>query len=110
MSGAFWAGEEEGASLFDRLRLAGKQPLSLYLDHGGSAERGGDNYEANQRMLGVLGGDAGLGWRVARWPACAQPGGSEDLCHWHAPGATHDELAWRDRAPAFLQVFFAPGR
>ena len=106
LSGSFWAGEEEGASLYDRVRAAGKRPLSLYLDHGGSAAQGGDNYADNLRMLEVLGGAQGLGWRTARWPACAAPGGGDDLCHWHQEGATHDELAWRDRSPALLRVFF----
>ena len=105
LSGAFWYGEEEGASMFERMRAAGKQQLALYLDHGGSAARGGDNYEPNQRMLTLL---DELGWQRRAWPDCAAPGGPDDLCHWHDPGASHDELAWRDRSHAFLRFLLAP--
>jgi hypothetical protein len=39
-------------------------------------------------------------------PSCAR--GADAVCYHHEPGATHDELAWRDRSWRWLR--FLVGR
>lgn len=62
----------------------------LYLDTGGDGPcpGGTDNYCVNLEMRGLL---AEIGWVE-----------SETLVYVHAPGASHDEAAWRDRMPGVL--------
>ncbi|MEZ4401618.1 MAG: alpha/beta hydrolase-fold protein [Kofleriaceae bacterium] len=103
ISGAFWPGQDTGTSLGDRLPSIGRVPVAIYLDHGGSAATGGDGFADNQAVRDQL---IGLGWRGATAPACALA--IDTLCYHHEPGATHDELAWRDRAWRWLQFFFPP--
>jgi predicted alpha/beta superfamily hydrolase len=97
LSGAFWPGEDTGTALADALAAAGKQPVGLYLDHGGTAASGADGYAGSIAIRDQL---VGLGWQRADSPACSV--GPDALCYHHEPGATHDELAWRDRAWRFL--------
>lgn len=102
LSGSFFVGEEQGTSLADRADEAGVLDLALYLDHGGS-ESGGDNYAPNRRLLDAL--------AAAGWPVELSDGGctgrAARLCYHHAVGASHDELAWRDRSWRFLRAFLA---
>jgi predicted alpha/beta superfamily hydrolase len=97
LSGAFWPGMTTGTALRDRLPGFGKQPLGIYLDHGGNvatnADGAADTVEVKDLMLG-------LGWSAS----CTMTNNS--LCYAHTPGATHDELAWRLRAPQFLRFLF----
>lgn len=103
ISGAFWPGQDTSTALRDRLPAIGKVPMAIYLDHGGSAATGGDGYVDNQAIRDQL---AGLGWQRADAPSCAR--GPDALCYWHEAGASHDELAWRDRAFRWLRYLFAP--
>lgn len=97
VSGAFWPGQDTQTSLGDRLPTIGKVPMAIYQDHGGTAASGGDGYADNTDVHAQL---RGLGWR----DGCAA--GPDAICYWHEPGATHDELAWRDRAWRWLRYFF----
>ena len=97
LSGAFWPGEETGMSLADMLPAFGKQPLGIYLDHGGyvqtNADGAADTVEVRDLMLG-------MGWSQS----CAMS--TDSLCYMTTPGATHDELAWKLRTPQFLRFLF----
>lgn len=103
ISGAFWPGQDTDTAFRDVLGDVGKVGVAIYLDHGGTAQSGGDGYadsiEIRDQMMG-------LGWARGDSPECASgsPGGS-DLCYFHEPGATHDELAWKDRAWRWLRFF-----
>ena len=99
LSGAFWIGD---GSIGDMVKDSGQVPVALYVDHGGTAADGGDNYGANVDLVEVL---ADAGWQLSDSPACAT--GADSLCYFHDAGAQHDELAWRARAWRFLR-FFAP--
>ena len=103
ISGAFWPGQDTGTALRDALPSIGKQPLAIYLDHGGTAQSGGDGYADSIEVRDLA---IGLGWVRADSPACTR--GPDALCYHHEPGATHDELAWRDRAWRFLRFFASP--
>lgn len=103
ISGAFWPGQDTGTAIRDRLPAIGKVPMAIYLDHGGTAASGGDGYADNQAVRDQL---VGLGWTRGDAPACTR--GPDALCYWHAVGASHDELAWRDRAFRWLRFHFAP--
>jgi predicted alpha/beta superfamily hydrolase len=102
LSGAFWPGQDDGTALRDVLPEIGVQPLAIYLDHGGTAAGGGDGYADSIEIRDLL---VDLGWDRADSPACTS--GPAALCYHHEPGATHDELAWRDRAWRFLRFFAA---
>jgi len=99
LSGSFFVQDEEGDTVADQVAAQGRLDLALYLDHGGSAEDGGDNYQVNRDLLAAL---TGAGY--AR--DCA--GGPGRVCYFHAEGATHDEAAWRARAWRFLRFLFPP--
>ena len=105
LSGAFWPHQDTGEALRDRLPALGKQPLALYLDHGGNvaanADGAGDTGEVRDLLVG-------LGWQRGDSPACAAPTDSA-LCYFSQPGATHDELAWKDRAWRFVRFLLPPG-
>jgi predicted alpha/beta superfamily hydrolase len=103
LSGAFWPGQDTGTALADTLAAAGAQPIAIYLDHGGTAASGGDGYADAIAIRDQL---VGLGWQRADSPACSLGPGA--LCYHHEPGATHDELAWRDRAWRFLAFLAGP--
>lgn len=96
LSGAFWPGMETGTALRDQLPAFGKQPLGIYLDHGGdvatNADGAADTVEVRDLMLA-------MGWSAS----CAM---SSALCYASAPGATHDELAWKARTPQVLRFLF----
>ncbi len=98
LSGAFWPGQDTSTALRDRLPTIGKVPVTLYLDHGGSAQSGGDGYADSIEIRDQL---VGLGWSRSDSPACTR--GTDAVCYHHEPGATHDELAWRDRSWRFLR-------
>jgi predicted alpha/beta superfamily hydrolase len=103
LSGAFWPGQDTDTALRDRLPTIGKQPLAIYLDHGGTAASGGDGYADSVEIRDQL---VGLGWVRGDSPSCTR--GTDALCYFHEPGATHDELAWRDRSWRWLR--FLVGR
>ena len=102
LSGAFWPGKGNGTALRDLLPGIGKQPVAIYLDHGGNV---GDNSDGAADSVEVRDALVGLGWQPATSPECGS--GSDALCYHAEPGATHDELAWKDRAWRFLR-FVAP--
>lgn len=101
LSGAFWPGKDDGAAFVDKLPGYGKQPVAIYLDHGGNtstnSDGAADSVEVRDRM-------AGMGWQRTDSPACTA--GPDALCYHAEPGATHDELAWKDRTWRFLRFAF----
>jgi predicted alpha/beta superfamily hydrolase len=103
LSGAFWPGKETGTAMRDVIAAVGKVPVALYLDHGGDADSGADGYADNREVRDLL---AAHGWERADAPDCVA--GDDALCYFHAVGARHDELAWRDRSFRFLRFLFAP--
>jgi predicted alpha/beta superfamily hydrolase len=103
ISGAFWPGQDTSTALRDRLPSIGHVPVAIYLDHGGNPTTGGDGYQDNVEIRDQL---AGLGWSRSNSPGCSA--GPATVCYWHELDATHDELAWRDRAWRWLRYFF-PG-
>ncbi|HTM19627.1 MAG TPA: alpha/beta hydrolase-fold protein, partial [Kofleriaceae bacterium] len=102
LSGAFWPGQDTGTAMRDVLADTGRVPVALYMDHGGTAEDGGDGYEDNLELRDLL---VEAGWSRDDSPDCAA--GPQALCYYWDEGATHDELAWRDRSWRFLRYFFA---
>ena len=103
LSGAFWPLQESQQALRDLLPAYGKQPLAVYIDHGGNVaantDGAADSVEVRELMIG-------LGWQRSDSPSCTPSDTS--LCYFTEPGATHDELAWKARAWRFLR-FLAPG-
>jgi predicted alpha/beta superfamily hydrolase len=102
LSGAFWPGQDTGTALRDQLPQIGKQPVAIYLDHGGNPASNTDGAADSIEVRNLLGG---LGWQRADSPSCTR--GADALCYFTEPGATHDELAWRARAWRFLR-FLSP--
>jgi predicted alpha/beta superfamily hydrolase len=103
LSGAFWPGMDDGAALRDHLPAMGKQPLAIYLDHGGSIAVNSDGAADSVEIRDML---VGMGWQRADSPSCTA--GPSALCYFHEPGATHDELAWKARTWRFLRFLLAP--
>ncbi len=103
LSGSFWYGADTQTAMSDTVDATGAVSVALYLDHGGTAADGGDNYPDNIAMRDLL---AQKGWQRSDAPGCILA--ADRLCYHHAVGATHDELAWRDRANLFLRYFLAP--
>ncbi|MDX2090999.1 MAG: alpha/beta hydrolase-fold protein [Kofleriaceae bacterium] len=101
LSGAFWPGQDEGWALRDKLPVVGKQPLALYLDHGGNVANNSDGAADSVEVRDLL---VSLGWQRTDSPICS-PGDSA-LCYHSEPGATHDELAWKARAWRFLRFLY----
>lgn len=99
LSGSFWVGADSGTSIGAMLAEGGAVGVGLYLDHGGTAGAGGDNYESNVALRDEL---LAAGWSAG----CAMA--SDALCYFHDDGATHDELAWRVRSYRFLRFLLAP--
>jgi enterochelin esterase-like enzyme len=103
LSGAFWPGQDTGTALRDKLPALGKQPLAIYLDHGGAIADNSDGAADSIEVRDLL---VGLGWQRENSPSCAP--GPSSLCYFMEPGATHDELAWKARTWRFLQYLFPP--
>jgi predicted alpha/beta superfamily hydrolase len=103
LSGSFWVGQDDGTALRDKLPAIGKQPVAIYLDHGGDVATNADSAADSVQIRDML---DGMGWDRRDSPACAAPG-PDALCYDMEPGATHDELAWKARAWRFLR-FLAP--
>jgi predicted alpha/beta superfamily hydrolase len=103
LSGAFWPGMDEGAALRDQLPAMGKQPLAIYLDHGGYVATNSDGAADSVEIRDLL---VGMGWQRADSPSCAA--GPNALCYFHDEGASHDELAWKARAWRFLRFLLPP--
>jgi predicted alpha/beta superfamily hydrolase len=101
LSGAFWPGMEDGVALRDQLPAMGKQALAIYLDHGGAVDANTDGAADSVEIRDML---VGMGWQRSDSPACTS--GPDALCYFHEPGATHDELAWKDRTWRFLRFLF----
>lgn len=101
LSGAFWPGMDQGAALRDRIPGYGKQPLAIYLDHGGDVAANSDGAADTVEVRDEL---VGLGWQSADSPSCTRS--STAVCYHSEPGATHDELAWKARAWRFLRFAF----
>lgn len=103
LSGAFWPGQGEGTALRDRVPVLGKQPVALYVDHGGNVANNSDGAADSVEVRDLL---VGLGWARSDSPACGT--GPDALCYFTEPGATHDELAWKDRTWRFLRFISPP--
>jgi len=103
LSGAFWPNMTEGQALRDHLPAMGKQPLAIYLDHGGVVASNTDGAADSVEVRDLL---VGLGWQRADSPACTA--GPSALCYFHDVGATHDELAWKARTWRFLRFLLPP--
>jgi predicted alpha/beta superfamily hydrolase len=101
LSGAFWPGMDDGVALRDQLPAMGKQALAIYLDHGGTVQANSDGAADSVEIRDML---VGMGWQRSDSPACVP--GPDALCYFHEPGATHDELAWKDRTWRFLRFLF----
>lgn len=101
LSGAFWPNMETNEALRDHVPTMGKQPLALYIDHGGNVASNSDGAADSVEVRDLL---VGLGWQRGDSPNCTP--GPDALCYFHEPGATHDELAWRDRTWRFLRFLF----
>jgi predicted alpha/beta superfamily hydrolase len=103
LSGAFWPGMEDGTALRDKLATFGKQPVAIYLDHGGdpadNSDGAADTIEVRDRL-------ETLGWQRSDSPDCAP--GPDAVCYHAEPGATHDELAWKARTWRFLRFLVPP--
>lgn len=101
MSGAFWPGEDTSQSFPDALASIGRVDVQLYLDHGGSASSGGDNYFLNVEVRDSL---IEAGWAMQTSPDCEA---DADLCYFHDVGAAHNEIAWRLRVWRMMRYLFA---
>ena len=101
ISGAFWPRMASHTALRDEVPGLGKQALSIYLDSGGDPA---DNSDGAADTLEVRGELVALGWQLGSSPGCAT--GPDALCYSIAPGATHDELAWKARAWRFVEFLF----
>ena len=101
LSGAFWPRMDQGTALRDEVPAFGKQALALYIDHGGDPADNSDGAADSIEVRDLL---VNLGWQRADSPSCT-PGPSA-LCYDFAPGATHDELAWKARFWRALRFLF----
>ncbi len=98
LSGAFWPNSN---ALAGQLPTYGKQPLAIYLDHGGNVAQNSDGAADTVEVRNIL---DGLGWQVSTSPSCTPT--SDAICYHSEPGATHDELAWKARTWRFLRFLF----
>ena len=103
LSGAFWPRMDQHTALRDEVPGFGKQALAVYVDHGGDPSDNSDGAADTIEVRDLL---VTLGWQLESSPACSP--GSAALCYDWAPGATHDELAWKARAWRFLEFLFPP--
>lgn len=101
LSGSYWLGEGTGEAMSDFVEQTGFTGVPLYQDHGGTEADGGDNYPSNVALRDQL---KAAGWTESDSPDCTLAAGV--LCYFHDVGATHNELAWRDRTFRFLRFFF----
>ncbi len=101
LSGAFWPGMDTGVALRDEMPALGKQPLAVYLDHGGQPADDSDGAADTIEVRDLL---VHEGWTLATSPACTR--GDSAVCYHWEPDATHDELAWKARAWRFLEYLF----
>jgi predicted alpha/beta superfamily hydrolase len=101
LSGSFWEGQDDGTSFGDALAAAGRFPVGIYLDSGGEASDDGDSFNDTAAVRDQM---VSLGWARSDSPACQMA--TDHVCYYWAPGATHDELAWKARAWRFLRFFF----
>jgi predicted alpha/beta superfamily hydrolase len=104
LSGSFWVGQDDGFALRDKLPAIGKQPVAIYLDHGGNVATNSDGAADSVEIRDRL---DGMGWDRRDSPACAAPG-PDALCYYMEPWATHDELAWKARTWRFLRFLSPP--
>ena len=101
LSGAFWPGMGSGDALRDRIPTYGKQPIAIYLDHGGNVANNSDGAADSVEVRDEL---MDLGWSRSDSPSCtASP---TTVCYHSEPGATHDELAWKARTWRFLRYLY----
>jgi enterochelin esterase-like enzyme len=101
LSGAFWPGQDTHTALADALPAMGKQPVAIYLDHGGNPA---DDSDGAADSIAVRDEAVALGWQRTNSPACALT--PDTLCYYFEPNATHDELAWKARVWRFLRFLF----
>ncbi len=103
ISGAFWPCMDDHTALRDQVPAYGKQAMAVYMDSGGDPS---DNSDGAADTIEVRDELVGLGWQLATSPSCAP--GPNAVCYSIAPGATHDELAWKARAWRFVEFLFPP--
>ena len=101
LSGAFWPGMDTHVALRDEIPGLGKQPLAIYIDHGGQPSDDSDGAADSIEVRDLL---VARGWTQETSPACTR--GDDALCYHWEPDATHDELAWKARAWRFLRYLF----
>lgn len=101
LSGAFWPGQKNMTDMLSRLRAGTRINMSLYLDHGGTFDQGGDGLEDSVAVRDQL---VSMGWVQSNAPTCSYS--STALCYFHEPGAQHTESAWRGRAQYPIRFFF----
>jgi len=104
LSSSFWVGQDTGTAMRDQLPGIGKQPVAIYLDHGGYASNNSDGAADSIQIRDML---DGMGWDRRDSTACAAPG-PDALCYFSEPGATHDELAWKARVWRSLRFLSPP--
>ncbi|HEY4058110.1 MAG TPA: alpha/beta hydrolase-fold protein, partial [Kofleriaceae bacterium] len=101
LSGAFWPGMDTHTAVRDLVPGWGKQPVGIYLDHGGDVAMNTDGAADSVKVRDEL---VNLGWQMETSPSCTM--GSSALCYFAEEGATHDELAWNARAWRFLEFLY----
>lgn len=101
LSGAFWPGKGDRTAVRDLLPTWGKQPIAIYLDHGGNVESNADGAADSVEVRDLL---VSLGWERQDSPTCLL--NATALCYFADADATHDELAWKARAWRFLQFLY----
>ncbi|HEY4182335.1 MAG TPA: alpha/beta hydrolase-fold protein [Kofleriaceae bacterium] len=101
LSGAFWPGMDTHTAVRDLVPGWGKQPVGIYLDHGGDVAQNSDGAADSVEVRDEL---VGLGWQLSASPDCTM--GASSLCYFADEGATHDELAWKARAWRFVEFLY----
>ena len=103
LSGAFWPRMDTAhRAARSRCPAFGKQaardlPRSAAAIPSDNSDGAADTIEVRDQLVT-------LGWQLSDSPSCAP--GPNALCYDWAPGATHDELAWKARAWRFLEFLF----
>jgi len=101
LSGAFWPGMDTGHALRDVIEAQGQVPVAIYQDHGGTTGDE-DGLTENVEVRDLL---VAAGWTLQTSPDCTFA--PDVLCYHHEVGATHDELAWKDRSWRWVRFLLA---
>ncbi|HVY62453.1 MAG TPA: alpha/beta hydrolase-fold protein [Planctomycetota bacterium] len=90
--GAFCPHSPPRQTMQDIVAAAGKQSFAIYLDSGGSASGGGDNYQTTVDLRDLL---LSQGFQY-----------NADLSYYWDPNGTHDEADWRARFDKPVRFWF----